>query len=110
MSIIDKALGNKWPLGTNLLPAITMGGLLNGIFYWPFANAGSGLPQVKAPGHEGVQQTVLPNVDLTDSRSVLGAEHDSAEAGTIALRTRTPDIEEGQIRSPQNEPREIEEE
>jgi hypothetical protein len=43
--VIDSALGKNHPLMSNLLPAITMGGLLNGIFYWPFANAGKGLPK-----------------------------------------------------------------
>ncbi|CAB3769395.1 hypothetical protein [Paraburkholderia solisilvae] len=57
--VIDSALGNNHPLMSNLLPAITMGGLLNGIFYWPFANAGKGLPQAG-----GSHQLETPDVDL----------------------------------------------
>jgi hypothetical protein len=57
--VIDSALGNNHPLMSNLLPAITMGGLLNGIFYWPFANAGKGLPQAG-----GSNRLETPDVDL----------------------------------------------
>lgn len=90
--VIDKALGDRHPLLSNLLPAITMGGLLNGVFYWPFANAGKGLPQV---AHPQVRQTVLPNVDLSDSRSVLDLQHQSGEGHGIEMPARRTDPEAG---------------
>jgi hypothetical protein len=84
--VIDKALGENHPLLSNLLPAITMGGLLNGVFYWPFANAGKGLPQ---GGDPQVHQTVLPDVDLSDSRSVRDhLQHQSGGRGDIEMNSQ----------------------
>ncbi|MEA3119915.1 MAG: hypothetical protein QOI13_3185 [Paraburkholderia sp.] len=87
--VIDKALGDSHPLLSNLLPAITMGGLLNGVFYWPFANAGKGLPQGEQPQ---VSETVLPNVDLSDSLSVRDLQRQSGEGHGIEMSTRNQDI------------------
>jgi hypothetical protein len=91
-NLIDKALGSDQPLLSKLLPAITMGGLLNGIFYWPFANAGVGLPKVKAPGHAQVEESVFPNVDMSDSRSVLGVAEHRDDGPNFELPTRTSEV------------------
>lgn len=101
--VIDKALGDTHPLLSNLLPAITMGGLLNGIFYWPFANAGKGAPS--AGQQSGVTETVLPDVDLDDSRSVRSRQRQSATSQSatsqpVELSTRATDVEAASSRTP----------
>jgi hypothetical protein len=64
---------------------------LNGVFYWPFANAGAGQPSVEQAVHTGddasgdeasVRRITLPDVDLTDEGSVVApAQHSAGDAG-----------------------------
>jgi len=95
--IIDSALGNDHPSLSLWLPAVAAGGVLNGVFYWPFANAGSGQPQhvprariedapaaAAADDDAPAHRITFPNVDMDDDRPASRQTHhplDDPEGG-----------------------------
>jgi hypothetical protein len=104
----NSRFGAANPVAANYLSAGMAGGMLNGIYYWPFANAGSGQlqPHTEAitdveTGSQHSQEVhtfALPNVDLTD-RATLSQHHDDTELSVNRLSlgegpTRSAFIEE----------------
>lgn len=96
--IIDKFYGTSDPTRALYLTAGLAGGVLNAGWYWPFANAGAGQPPVSAriseveagSPQEEVHQFTVPDVDMTDARSIRSTAASSEEARTdLELRNRS---------------------